>query len=169
MAEPVLDPNRGPRRFPAFLPAPARTLLAALAGDPSVSILWAGGRQESGYAKLDLRAKEIPQALIAPFAPLMATIRTSFGVNFTGWDAYLLRFPEGSSVPPHRDPIAHGEHLRFNGLVRAPMPGSGILRFEDQVFELSEGDAVCFRPDKVTHRVSRVIGERLVLSVGCSF
>jgi hypothetical protein len=45
---------------------------------------WQKGRQNSGYDKLLLAAVPFP----IPF------------------DCYLLRFPEGSQIPPHRDPVA---------------------------------------------------------------
>jgi len=50
---------------------------------------WERGRQRSGYDKLLLLA----------------------GQRF---DVYLLRFPVGSSVPRHRDPVDGARHLRLN-------------------------------------------------------
>jgi hypothetical protein len=47
---------------------------------------WQKGRQNSGYDKLLLAAVPFP----IPF------------------DRYLLRFPEGSQIPPHRDPVRAG-------------------------------------------------------------
>ena len=107
--------------------------------------------------------------------PLLAMIRGSFLVDISSfsenqWDAYILRFPDGSSLPNHRDPVKEGtRHLRFNGLIQAPDTETGVLRFNNTVFEMSVGDAVCFRPDRITHRLSLVRGHRLVLSVGCVY
>ena len=38
-----------------------------------------------------------------------------------------------------------------------------------ELFALGAGDAVLFRPDVQPHQVTRVEGERYVLSVGCIF
>lgn len=161
--------NRGvsteTRRFPAFLAPAARAVLAALAERTESG--WEPGRQGTGYEKLPLRGALADRE--ATLAPLLVQARVSLGVEPTDWDAYLLRFPEGSHVPPHRDPSSGGRHLRLNTLVRAAAPGTGELRLEGQVFDLAEGDAVRFRSDAVTHQVSRVEGERLVFSVGCVY
>jgi alkylated DNA repair dioxygenase AlkB len=158
----VITPDK-PRRLPAFLAPATRTALVELASTVSE---WEGGRQGTGYEKLDL--KTIDPA--PPYLPaLLADLRVAMAVEYSGWDAYLLRYRDGSFIPPHRDPTHHGRHLRLNAVIQASAPGSGELRLDGAVFDLEVGDAVVFRSDQILHQVSAVVGERLVLSVGCAF
>jgi hypothetical protein len=103
---------------------------------------WQHGRQGSGYDKLLLGGL---------YWPLPC-------------DCYLLRFPEGSAVPPHVDRVERGRHYRLNIILRPARRG---------------GDFVCarpihasrriklFRPDVETHSVNRIEeGTRWVLSMG---
>ena len=64
---------------------------------------WERGRQRSGYDKLLLLA----------------------GQRF---DVYLLRFPVGSSVPRHRDPVDGARHLRLN-VVLVPARRGGRVEY----------------------------------------
>lgn len=156
------DPDK-PRRFPAFLAPAVRAVLGELAG---AATRWQPGRQGTGYEKLDLRALDpAPDYL----AGLLSTARVAMAVDYKEWDAYLLRYADGSFIPPHRDPTHQGRHLRLNGVVKASAPGTGELRLDGEVFDLEEGDAVVFRSDQLLHQVSPIVGERLVLSVGCAF
>lgn len=151
-----------PRRLPAFLAPAARAVLVELAARGG----WEAGRQGTGYEKLDLRTlDDSPQYL----EPLLAGARVALRVEYSDWDAYLLRYADGSFIPPHRDPTRHGKHLRLNAVVQASAPGSGELRLDGAVFDLDIGDAVVFRSDQIEHQVSLVVGERLMLSVGCAF
>lgn len=154
-----------PKRFPAFLAPAARAALAELADRTREG--WEPGRQGTGYHKLSLRGALADRE--PALMPLLVQARVSLGVEYQDWDAYLLRYPSGSEVPPHRDPNSAGRHMRLNALVRPAEPGTGELRLEGKVFELEPGDAVRFRSDELTHQVSPVAGERLVLSVGCVF
>ncbi len=103
---------------------------------------WKLGRQDTGYDKMLLFTARWP----LPF------------------DSYLLRYPEGSSVPPHTDPLQAGRHYRLNIILRSPTSG---------------GDFVCatpifatrriklFRPDACEHSVTPVKGgSRYVFSLG---
>jgi len=103
---------------------------------------WQSGRQGSGYDKMLLLTAPWP----VPF------------------DSYLIRYPEGSSIPAHTDPVQRGRHYRLNIILKSP--GSG-------------GEFVCanpiyasrriklFRPDACEHSVTLVQGgSRYVLSVG---
>lgn len=103
---------------------------------------WQRGRQASGYDKLLLAGLPWPLPC----------------------DGWLLRFPEGSEVPPHVDRVASGRHYRLNIILRSARSG---------------GDFACartlyatrhiklFRPDLETHSVSRIAsGSRWVLSIG---
>ena len=81
---------------------------------------WQRGRRGTGYDKMLL--------LTAPW-PI-------------AFDAYLLRYPEGSEIPPHQDPVSSGRHYRLN-----------LIKL--------------FRSDLSQHSVTRVIGgSRYVLSIG---
>jgi hypothetical protein len=70
------------------------------------------------------------------------------------------------SSPPRRLPAFLAPAARRALRDRA---ATGELRLEGKVFELAPGDAVVFRSDQITHQVSPVVGERLVLSVGCVY
>ena len=103
---------------------------------------WQRGRQASGYDKM---------LLLQGLWPLP-------------FDAYLLRFPEGSSIAPHTDPVSFGRHYRLNIVVwrarqggefvcKTPLYASSRIKF--------------FRPDACEHAVTPVVsGSRYVLSVG---
>ena len=100
---------------------------------------WEPGRQASGYAKL-----------------LLAQGRR--------FDLYLLRFPVGASVPPHRDPVAGGGHLRAN-LILIPAARGGEFECERAIIDRPR--LKLFRPDLVTHAVRPIeAGTRWVLSLG---
>ncbi len=95
---------------------------------------WERGRQGTGYFKLDL-------------------------ARGRRWDLYLLRYPPGSRVPPHRDPVPGKEHWRANLLLW------GEDTFEGRaIFRLPR--LVVFRPDITEHEVRAVSRLRLVLSMG---
>lgn len=101
------------------------------------------GRQDSGYLKLRL-----------------------FQLNrFAKADCYLLKFPEGSCICEHRDPVSDGRHYRLNVVLKRPAVG-GLLSCEDPIFRL--GERLCFfRPDLSRHSVSKIeSGSRWVFSVG---
>ena len=101
---------------------------------------WQPGRQGTGYRKL-----------------LLASGKT--------WDAWLLHYPPGSSVPPHRDPVA-GKHWRANVLlwgedafrIVQPYCSSDVRRWKRIV--------TVFRPDIFLHEVRAVSRRRVVLSLG---
>jgi len=78
------------------------------------------------------------------------------------WDCYLLRFPVGSHVPTHHDPVRGRRHFRLNVTLRgAPesveLLGPAIARGHRWVL---------FRPDVVSHRLAPVERPRLELSIG---
>lgn len=100
---------------------------------------WERGRQRSGYDKLLL-------------------------IEGRRFDAYLLRFPVGSCVPPHRDPVDGAGHLRLN-LILVPARRGGV--FECETVILDRPRIKLFRSDQYAHSVSTVeLGTRWVLSVG---
>ncbi|GAB4186962.1 MAG: hypothetical protein Tsb002_11880 [Wenzhouxiangellaceae bacterium] len=103
---------------------------------------WQRGRQQSGYDKFCLLQLRWPLPC----------------------DAYLLRFPVGSSVPPHRDAVSAGRHYRVNLILRHARSG-GEFHCDDMLW--SSRRIKWFRPDQALHSVSAVTaGTRYVLSVG---
>jgi len=103
---------------------------------------WERGRQETGYDKM---------LLGVTFWPLPM-------------DIYLLRFNEGSEIPPHRDSVEKGDHFRLNLVLKAAKLG-GEFNCVDPIFETQR--IKFFRPDVSEHSVSKVVkGNRYLLSVG---
>jgi hypothetical protein len=131
----------------------------------SASRAWDRGRQDTGYAKSGVDPDDpLVAALIA------RSLATLYPGARHGHDAWLLRYPDGSSIPPHTDPPLRdgARHARLNALIAAP-PTGGVLRLDDTVVDLAPGDAVVFYPDRVQHQVSTVTGgERWLWSVGCN-
>ena len=103
---------------------------------------WTEGRQGSGYFK---RLLGCGQFLSIP------------------WDLYLIKFPEGSFINTHTDPVQPGdEHYRLNIVVKGAEGGKfhGRTLYETKRVKL-------FRPDIEPHWVSEVEkGTRYVLSFG---
>ncbi|HCK33393.1 MAG: hypothetical protein CMH32_01230 [Micavibrio sp.] len=97
---------------------------------------WEKGRQGGGYEKLKL-----------------------FQI-FNRADCYLLRYPEGFELPPHKDPVEHGRHFRLNIVL------AGIGRFYAEKCLFDFGPIKFFRPDKYEHGVEKVTKPRLVFSFG---
>lgn len=80
------------------------------------------------------------------------------------FDSYLLRYPEGSEVPPHVDPVQARRHYRLNIILRSPAAGDEFV-CDKPIF--ASRRIKLFRPDMYEHGVTRVIGgSRYVLSVG---
>ncbi len=101
---------------------------------------WIKGRQESGYSKLCL-------------------------VYFWFFDAYLIKFKEGSSISPHVDEVSNKSHFRCNIIIKPAKEGGdfvctrNILSLFNRIY--------IFRPDKERHEVTEVIkGNRIVFSFG---
>lgn len=103
---------------------------------------WQKGRQQSGYDKL-----------------LLAYI--SMGIKV---DLFLLRFPIGSEIPPHRDIVKAGRHFRLNIIIKKSKEGGEFI-CEKPILNLDR--IKLFRSDVYTHSVTKVSGStRYVLSVG---
>lgn len=103
---------------------------------------WQRGRQASGYDKMLF--------LKLPW-PLPC-------------DAYLLRFPPGSEIQAHTDPVASGRHYRLNIVIRKAGAG-GEFVCDAPIYASSRVNL--FRPDACVHSVTRVeSGCRYVLSLG---
>lgn len=103
---------------------------------------WQHGRQDSGYDKMLLLTASWPIA----------------------FDSYLIRYPIGSSIPPHTDPVNGRNHYRLNIIVKRSV-GGGEFVCSNPI--LSTSRVKLFRPDRSEHSVTEVIGSsRYVLSLG---
>lgn len=103
---------------------------------------WQSGRQGTGYDKM-----------------LLATARWPLPL-----DCYLIRYPEGSEIPPHTDPVKLGRHFRLNVILKSPTSG-GEFACAKPIFATTR--IKLFRPDQCEHSVTRVVGgSRYVFSVG---
>lgn len=80
------------------------------------------------------------------------------------FDSYLIRYPEGSSVPPHKDPVQKGKHYRLNVILKSPKSG-GEFVCASPIY--ASNRIKLFRPDACEHSVTPVQGgSRYVLSIG---
>lgn len=87
---------------------------------------WQRGRQGTGYDKM-----------------LLATAR--WPIPF---DSYLIRYPEGSAIPPHTDPVSNGRHFRLNIVLKSPKAGGEFI-CKTPIFESQR--VKVFRPDACEH------------------
>lgn len=103
---------------------------------------WQHGRQGSGYDKMLL------STLAWPFA----------------FDSYLIRYPVGSRIGPHTDPVTARKHYRLNLIVKRSR-GGGEFVCADPIVSTSRIKLFC--PDRSEHSVTEVTGSsRYVLSIG---
>ncbi len=118
------------------------------------------GRQGTGYDRL-------PVLDLSTLGMRMKCLRELGMPVTTPHDCFLLRFPPGSHIPPHRDLVdPEREHHRINILVDEA-PEGGELVMYGMRYPLHAGDAYAFRPDLEEHEVTPVIGAtRYVFSVG---
>ena len=80
------------------------------------------------------------------------------------FDVYMLRFRQGSEIPPHTDPVAQGRHYRCNIVVKRAREGGDFV-CSTPIFATSR--IKIFRPDACEHSVTRIVrGSRYVLSIG---
>lgn len=113
-----------------------------LGGYLRAAFRWQRGRQGSGYDKMLLLTARWP----LPF------------------DSYLIRYPEGSAIPPHTDPVSTGRHYRLNIVLKAS-PRGGEFVCATPLWQSRR--IKFFRPDACEHSVTRVEGgSRYVLSIG---
>ncbi|HET6804719.1 MAG TPA: 2OG-Fe(II) oxygenase [Frateuria sp.] len=118
------------------------SILAAIRAYVKQAFRWQKGRQGTGYDKM---------LLLAGLWPL-------------SFDSYLIRYPEGSEVPPHTDPVQQGRHYRLNLVLKSPRSG-GEFVCSSPIFATRR--IKLFRPDACEHSVTRVVGgSRYVLSLG---
>lgn len=108
---------------------------------------WQEGARKSGYFVM----------------PLMWVEKKYSPIPF---DMYILKYPEGSSIRPHRDPLGNSEHYRINVFLTRPPGGEFVC--ENPIFQNSR--IALFRPDVSTHSVTEVLkGTRYVWSFGWSW
>lgn len=140
--------------LPAFLSPDEVAALHARSHDDG----WKSGRQGTGYDILPL-----PRVRAGAIERALARIGTPYEDY---WDVYLIRYRDGSHIPPHTDDAQHGRrHRRLNALLERATAG-GELTIAGARVELAVGDAVLFDPDREVHEVARVVGSRLLFSVG---
>ncbi len=103
---------------------------------------WERGRQQSGYDKM---------LLFGTLWPVKC-------------DTYLLKFPEGSEIKPHTDPVRTGRHYRLNIVLKNAKEGGDFI-CQNPIYESKR--IKLFRPDLCQHQVSKIIqGNRYLLSIG---
>ncbi len=101
---------------------------------------WKLGRQGSGYLLLTLINNKI-----CPF------------------DLHIVKYPEGSSIPLHKDPVENGRHFRLNIILSSTKGGEFLC---SQCI-ISTKYVKLFRPDINEHSVTKIEkGTRYVLSIG---
>jgi hypothetical protein len=124
---------------------------------------WHEGRQGTGYEVLHLK-KELTMFFTSVMVRRALEVIGKPVEDF--WDVYLIRYPDGSSIPKHRDDASFGlRHRRLNVMLTPPEEG-GVLTIDGTVILLGDGDAVLFYPNEEEHEVTTVKGTRLVFSVG---
>lgn len=137
-----------------------------------ISSDWKPGRQGTGYEILPVKFVPHLKVWVEYLAILVRQANTG---DF--WDAYLIRYLDGSYVPPHKDEASiYGmRHNRVNLILQNPTSGGEFLidgkppldyNGEEIPSVIPEGDAYHFWPDEMTHEVTPVVGTRLILSVG---
>eukprot|EP01122_Echinamoeba_exundans_P008463 TRINITY_DN2811_c0_g1_i1.p1 TRINITY_DN2811_c0_g1~~TRINITY_DN2811_c0_g1_i1.p1 ORF type:complete len:472 (+),score=41.11 TRINITY_DN2811_c0_g1_i1:444-1859(+) len=158
---------------------------------------WTEGRQQTKYFKHSLRSSSlipldrhnqlIERSLrgLLPSSFVNQNLKTFKGENCSlqipdslEWDCYLIKYPVGSRIPFHTDPLPVTEgqeprvHRRLNAIVKsAQRGGSFCFKLDENKVDSqnpAEGDAIIFSPSHTEHSVSEIEdGERLVWSVGC--
>src|SRR2546421_6064365 len=93
---------------------------------------WQRGRQKTGYDK-------------------MLLVTAGWPIPF---DTYLLRYPEGSEIPPHIDRVERGRHYRLNIVVKRSQAG-GQFVFAAPLFASRRVNL--FRSDACEHSGTRRI------------
>ena len=91
-------------------------------------------------------------------------LRWQRGRQNTGYDKLLLRFPDGTEIPAHQDPVTGKRHYRLNIILKRPRAG-GEFVCANPIFETKR--IKLFRSDVSVHPVTKVHGgSRYVLSLG---
>lgn len=107
--------------------------------------MWNEGRQKTGYMKKTFY---------------------SFKVLGIGVDCHLIKYPEGSNIPPHTDKVKNKSHKRLNIVLKHAKSGGTFKKNG----EPQQGRFHNFKPDKDEHEVTKIDkGERIVLSFGLAY
>lgn len=102
---------------------------------------WHKGRGDSGYFKFKLW-------------------------SFHRFDCYILKYPKGSEIHSHIDPVTNSEHHRWNYSFGSYIGGRFYLMAPLGRHYIDK-NPYKFRPDEEYHGVSKVLwGTRYVLSIG---
>lgn len=92
---------------------------------------------------------------------VMTLVRTRRPFPF---DCYIIKYPVGSHIPPHKDVLARSDHYRVNVILTHPKGGE--FQCEPPAMYSSKW-LNYFRPDLSTHSVTKVEGgTRYVFSIG---
>lgn len=79
------------------------------------------------------------------------------------FDCYIIKYPQGSYIPPHTDLVKGKRHYRINLVLTHPPGGEFICA--DSIYKSKWLNF--FRPDKNVHSVTKVEkGTRYVFSIG---
>ena len=85
-------------------------------------------------------------------------------------DCYILKMPDQSELPPHKDPMRGKwkklKHYRLNIVIKKPKSGGEFTTEEGGVIFNLFNRVILIRPDIYEHQVSKVQGSRYVLSFG---
>jgi hypothetical protein len=147
---------------------------------------WQKGRQEARYSKLSLKEDALrgifndeDEWLYDLVEKAKAELRAYTGLDDLGdkWDAWLIFYPEGDSLPQHIDPAPEGyRHVRINAVVQVPEDGGKLIIFPStdtsksiaRHYDMKTlGDAIVFSTSEQAHGVTWITkGRRLVFSVG---
>lgn len=99
---------------------------------------WQDGRLGSGYSKLTLFSSELLEA-----------------------DAYIIRIPQGVSIPPHYDKVHGKRHFRLN----VTLWGSMKMSTEKPCFRIGSWFSF-FRPDIIKHWAKPAPKTTYIFSIG---
>ena len=84
-------------------------------------------------------------------------------ITLPRFDMYLLKIPQGSSVPTHTDPVRNKKHYRLNIDIIKPEVGGTFIG--KTIFRLPR--ITLIRPDIHPHSVTEIFsGYSLILSIG---
>lgn len=103
---------------------------------------WENGRQDSGYSKMLIATSKFP----------------------IPWDFYILKYPVGSEIREHVDPVTDSKHYRLNIIVKKAKKGGDFFT-EKSIINLPR--IKFFRPDLSKHSLTKIEkGSRYVVSIG---
>lgn len=118
------------------------TIVQSFRNYVATAFCWQKGRQGTGCDKMLLLTAKWP----LPF------------------DSYIIRYPDGTAILPHTDPVDYGRHFRLNLILKSPKSG-GEFVCATPIFATRR--IKLFRPDICEHSVTKVVGgSRYVLSLG---